>query len=90
MKQYFKSVESVENLLFLLAHHPEANVRQISCVYLRKIVANLWCNVPEEKHAQYKALLLDRFVQEPVTIVKKNIAEVIGKLGMLLIPNKEW
>jgi len=37
-----------------------------------------------------KNLLLQRFKDEPVTLVKKNIAEVIGALGSLLIPNKEW
>lgn len=25
-----------------------------------------------------------------MTLVKKNIADVIGSLGMILIPNKEW
>jgi len=29
-------------------------------------------------------------VNEPVTIVKKAIADVIGSLSKLLIPNKEW
>ena len=37
-----------------------------------------------------KVLLLTRFVEEPVTIIKKNIADVIGSLGKILIPNKEW
>jgi hypothetical protein len=37
-----------------------------------------------------KNLLLQRFKEEPVTLVKKNIAEVIGSLGKILIPNKEW
>jgi len=35
-------------------------------------------------------LLLDRFDKEDVLIVKKNIAEVIGSLSSILIPNKEW
>jgi hypothetical protein len=25
-----------------------------------------------------------------VTLVKKNIADVIGSIGRILIPNKEW
>lgn len=29
-------------------------------------------------------------MNEPVLIVKKNIAEVIGALSSILIPNKEW
>jgi len=35
-------------------------------------------------------LLLQRFIEEPVTIVKKSIAEIMGRLGNLLIPNNEW
>jgi len=34
--------------------------------------------------------LLQRYIEEPVTIVKRNIADVMGMLGKLLIPNKEW
>ena len=33
---------------------------------------------------------MTRFREEPVTLVKKNIADVIGNLGKILIPNKEW
>lgn len=29
-------------------------------------------------------------MDEPVSIVKKNIADVIGALSKILIPNKEW
>lgn len=35
-------------------------------------------------------MLLTKFKEEPVTLIKKNIAEVIGNLGKILIPNKEW
>ena len=34
--------------------------------------------------------MLERFRAEPVTLVKKSIAEVVGSLGRILIPNKEW
>ena len=37
-----------------------------------------------------KHLLLTRYIEEPVTIIKKNIADVIGQLGKILIPNREW
>jgi hypothetical protein len=73
-----------------MATHPEQNVRQISCVYMRKIIANLWGNLPAPDQEKTKQLLLQRYIEEPVTIVKRNIAEVIGMLGKLLIPNKEW
>jgi hypothetical protein len=33
---------------------------------------------------------LQRYVEEPVTIVKKSIAEVMGRLANILIPNNDW
>ena len=57
---------------------------------MRKIIGKLWANLAPENQAVCKTLLLDRFVKEPVTIVKKNIADVIGSLGRIVIPNKEW
>lgn len=90
LKQYFKHVQALENLLILMATSPDQNIRQVSCVYLRKIVTNLWLKLPEGDQQQTKNLLLTRFQQEPVTVIKKNIAEVIGQLGKILIPNKEW
>jgi len=65
-------------------------VRQVSCVYLRKIIRKLWPNLNADQQNTTKNLLLQRFKEEPVTLVKKNIAEVIGSLGSILIPNKEW
>ena len=46
----------------------------MSCVYLRKIAAKLWPNLTADQKTTTKTLLLQRFVEEPVTIVKKNIA----------------
>jgi hypothetical protein len=90
LKVYFKQVEALENLLQLMAGNPDQQVRQISCVYLRKIVTKLWPNLSPDQQKITKDLLLTRFKEEPVTLVKKNIANVIGNLGKILIPNKEW
>jgi hypothetical protein len=90
LKAYFKQVEALENLLLLMSQNPEQNVRQISCVYLRKIITKLWPNLTADQQKVCKDLLLTRFREEPVTLVKKNIADVIGNLGKILIPNKEW
>lgn len=90
LKVYFKEVQALENLLMLMAHNPEQNVRQIACVYLRKIITRLWMNLQPEQCIVTKNILLQRFKEEPSVLVKKNIADVIGALGSLLIPNKEW
>ena len=90
LKAYFKEVEAVENLLVLMSQNPNQQIRQMACVYLRKIAAKLWPNLTADQKATTKQLLLQRFVEEPVTIVKKNIADVVGALSIILIPNKEW
>lgn len=59
-------------------------------MYLRKIAAKLWVNLTADQKTTTKQLLLQRFAEEPVTLVKKNIADVIGSLAIILIPNKEW
>lgn len=80
----------MENLLILMSSHSEQSIRQVSCIYLRKIVGNLWMQLPPEAQAKTKQLLLQRFIEEPIPLIKKNIADVIGSLGKILIPNKEW
>ena len=62
----------------------------MSCVYLRKIITRLWMNLKPDQASLTKDLLLKRFKEEESVLVKKNIADVIGALGSLLIPNKEW
>lgn len=50
----------------------------------------MWSNLNADQQNTTKNLLLDRYKVEPVTLVKKSIADVIGNLGKILIPNKEW
>lgn len=47
-------------------------------------------HMTKDQQDKTKLLLLQRFIEEPVPLVKKNIADVIGSLAKLLIPNKEW
>jgi len=90
LKAYFKQVEALENLLLLMSQNPDQQVRQVSCVYLRKIVNKIWPQLTADQQTTTKTLLLTSFKDESVTLVKKSIADVIGSLGMILIPNKEW
>ena len=90
LKQYFKTVKALENLLILMASSTDQNIRQLSCVYLSKIVPKLWGNLPAPDQQKTKALLLERFVAETVPLVRRNIANVIGSLSEILIPNKGW
>jgi hypothetical protein len=40
LKDYFKRLRALENLLILMSTSPEQNIRQVSCIYLRKIIGN--------------------------------------------------
>ena len=53
-------------------------IRQFSTVYLRKIIVSLWGNLPVDDQTKTKSLLIERFIEEPIAVVKKNIADVIG------------
>jgi hypothetical protein len=68
----------LENLLILMASSEDQRIRQISCVYLRKLITKLWANLEKDDQEKTKQLLLTRFVEEPITVIKKNIADVIG------------
>ena len=87
---YFKKVQALENLLLLMANHEDQIIRQFATVYLRKLIGKHWMMLPEPDQVKTKNLLLERFVAEPISVVKKNIADVIGQLGKLLIPQKQW
>lgn len=78
LKDYFRSINSLENLLILMSTSQNTNIRQVSCIFLRKIIVNLWMHLSNENKQKTKTLLLQRFVEEPVTLIKKNIADVIG------------
>lgn len=61
LKTYFKKVEALENLLLLMSTSENQNVRQISCVYLRKIIGKLWSNLNKDQQTTTKNLLVSRF-----------------------------
>lgn len=90
LKQFFKSVRALEQLLILMATHSDHTVRQLACVYLRKLITKHWMMLPTDDQIKTKNLLIERFIAEPVSVVKKIIADVIGQLGKLLIPQKQW
>lgn len=47
-------------------------------------------HLTKDQQETTKNLLIQRFIEEPVPLLKKNIADVIGSLSKILIPNKEW
>lgn len=58
LKEYFKTINALENLLILMASSQDQNIRQISCIYLRKIIGNLWMHMQKDQQEKTKQLLL--------------------------------
>ena len=73
-----------------MSTHDDQAIRQLATIYLRKTIGKLFMQLPEADQGTTKNLLLERFVAEPVSVLKKNIADVIGQLGKILIPNGQW
>lgn len=42
LKPYFKCVQALSNLLYLMSFAQEPTIRQLACVYLRKVITTLW------------------------------------------------
>lgn len=90
LEEIFKKAECIPLLMQLMMTDDEQNMRQIACVYLRSIMLKLWPVLTPETQNEIKKVLLIRYEEDPVPLIKKSIAGVIGKLGSLLIPNGEW
>lgn len=88
--EVFKNPECIKYLLELMIGDEDQSMRQISCVYLRIYLPKLWCNMDADTQAKIKTALLERFQVDPVSLIKKSIAGVIGSLCKMLIPNREW
>ena len=51
LKVYFKRVEAVGTLMQLVMQSPDQVIRQLSCVYLRKVIVQLWPLVSQADQA---------------------------------------
>ena len=81
LKPYFKCAQALSNLIYLMSFAQDSTIRQLASVYLRKVITTLWAQLGQEDQSKAKLLLLEQYVKEPVTIVKRSIANVIGNLS---------
>lgn len=90
LQQIFTKPECIPLLMNLMISSDEQNLRQIACVYLRSNLTKLWPQLDKETQENVKTVLLQRYQEDPAPLIKKSIAGVIGSLGKMLIPNKDW
>jgi len=68
----------------------DAHVRQLAAVLVRKVVGRLYPKLPADVQAQVRALLLQRVIQEPLHYVRRGIADVVGAVARLAVPQNQW
>jgi hypothetical protein len=90
LTQSFKSAECVPLLMQLMINEEDQALRQIACIYLRRFLSKLWAKLDKQIQNEVKVALLERFKIDPIPIIKRSIAGVIGSISKILIPNKEW
>jgi CRISPR/Cas system CSM-associated protein Csm2 small subunit len=86
----FRDGACVEALLSIIMNESELPLRQISSVYLRQVIGRLWPKLTKKSQLAVKDNILKTFHKETIPIMQSSIAEAMGALSKILIPNKEW
>lgn len=80
-KRYLKLGQSVSDLMQQMISNPQANVRQLASVLLRKRIVKHWAGLTPEVQTGVKTALIDRIVNESESIVRKNVASLTAALA---------
>ena len=87
-KRYLKLSQSIPDLMFQMISNPQANVRQLASVLLRKSIMKHWKSLTPEIQTSVKSALIDRIVNEPESLVRKNVASLTAALASNVLA--EW
>lgn len=90
LTKYAKQDASMSLLFEVMATCPDASVRQLAAIYLRKSVSKQWIKHNAEQQENYKALLLQRVVLESDRRVRGSVAEVASAIAKFLVPADQW
>ena len=87
-KRYLKLSQCVADLMQQMILNPQANVRQLASVLLRKRIMKHWKNLTPEIQNEVKVALIDRIVNEPESLVRKNVASLTATLASDIL--EQW
>tara|TARA_B110000240_G_scaffold45187_1_gene50945 strand:- start:7390 stop:8760 length:1371 start_codon:yes stop_codon:yes gene_type:complete len=68
----------------------DAAVRQLAAVVLKRRVLTHWSALPVDHQEQFKNVLLEGIVSEPVPAVRRAIADVVSKVAKATVPLGAW
>lgn len=87
-KRYLKLSQSVPDLMQQMIHNPQANIRQLASVLLRKKISKHWKSLTAEVQTAVKNSLVERITNEPESLVRKNVASLTAALATYILA--EW
>ena len=68
----------------------DASVRQLAAVVLKRRVLTHWSALPPDHQSEFKNVLLEGIVTEPVPVVRRSIADVVSKVAKATVPLGAW
>ena len=80
----------IGDLLDRLQRSPNAQVRQLAAVLMRRKVGGHWSKLPPPVQAQLKASLLTHLAAEPERLVRRATAGVAAVVAKHTLPKGEW
>ena len=69
---------------------PDAQVRQLAAVLLRRAAGRLYPKLAPDAQAQVRALLLQRAAAEPLHAVRRALADVVAAVARVAVPAQQW
>ncbi|EJT96591.1 ARM repeat-containing protein [Dacryopinax primogenitus] len=93
-QQYYRNPQCVPALFQILLTAPDAGVRQLAGVELRKRIASnhakLWTETAVEIRNEIKTKILEFALHEPISIVRHTAARVIAAIASCEMREKAW
>ncbi|KAI0033386.1 armadillo-type protein [Vararia minispora EC-137] len=93
-REYYKNPACIPALATILSQSPEAPVRQLAAVELRKRIAqhngDLWLAVAQQDRISIKANLPNVIVNEPQNLVRHSTARVVAAIAGIEIEQGTW
>ncbi|TMW68798.1 hypothetical protein Poli38472_006266 [Pythium oligandrum] len=90
VKVYLKKITSVAGLMTQLQHSARPEVRQMASLLLRKKIFKHWPKLDAATQGAVKQTLLSRTVEDPIHVVRFNVASLIASLATHEFKTGSW
>lgn len=89
-KEFYPQPESLALLIQLITSHENPDLRQLSAVEARSLVAKHWTKVPAQQRPHVRTQLLQATISEEKALVRHASARVISAIAKIDLEDGEW